>query len=222
MSISARIYVYAVITIGTCVTLSELFRWQSQDVLRFICYLALAMMASRLKVSLPTVTGTMSVTFIFILFGIVELSLPEALCLGVGATLIQCYWHHRTQPKLHQVLFNLGSTSIAIATASTVFHSNLMHKGHLDGALMLMVTATVFFAMNTFPVSAAIALTEQKSLRQVWRESYFWSFPYYLLGAGLAGAASAINRYLSRPGGLYHLSLLLPISGAHGGRKETR
>ena len=50
--------------------------------------------------------------------------------------------------------------------------------------------------MNTFPVAAAIALTEEKSLRQIWRESYFWSFPYYLLGAGMAGAASAINRYL--------------------------
>ena len=63
-------------------------------------------------------------------------------------------------------------------------------------ALTLMVTATVFFVMNTFPVAAAIALTEEKSLRQIWRESYFWSFPYYLLGAGMAGAASAINRYV--------------------------
>jgi diguanylate cyclase (GGDEF)-like protein/putative nucleotidyltransferase with HDIG domain len=71
-----------------------------------------------------------------------------------------------------------------------------LHKGHLDAALTLMVTATVFFVMNTFPVAAAIALTEEKSLRQIWRESYFWSFPYYLLGAGLAGAASAINRYV--------------------------
>jgi diguanylate cyclase (GGDEF)-like protein/putative nucleotidyltransferase with HDIG domain len=71
-----------------------------------------------------------------------------------------------------------------------------LHKGHLDAALILMVTATVFFVMNTFPVAAAIALTEEKSLRQIWRESYFWSFPYYLLGAGMAGAASAINRYL--------------------------
>ena len=94
------------------------------------------------------------------------------------------------------MLFNLGSIAIAIATASTVYHSNLLHKGHLDAALTLMVTATVFFVMNTFPVAAAIALTEEKSLRQVWRECYFWSFPYYLLGAGIAGAASAINRYL--------------------------
>ena len=196
MSIAARIYVYAVILIGACVTLSELIHWESQDLLRFVCYMALAMMASRLKVALPAITGTLSVTFIFVLFGVVELSTPEALCMGVIATLIQCVWHHRERPKPYQVLFNLGSIAIAIATASTVYHSNLLHKGHLDAALTLLVTAAVFFVMNTFPVAAAIALTEGKSLRQIWRESYFWSFPYYLLGAGMAGAASAINRYL--------------------------
>lgn len=196
MSIAARIYVYAVIVIGACVTLSELIRWESQDLLRFVCYMGLAMMASRLKVALPAITGTLSVTFIFVLFGVVELSLPEALCMGISATLIQCMLHHRERPKPYQVMFNLGSIAIAIATASTVYHSNLLHKGHLDAALTLMVTATVFFVMNTFPVAAAIALTEEKSLRQIWRESYFWSFPYYLLGAGLAGAASAINRYV--------------------------
>ena len=199
MSIAARIYVYAVVSIGVFVTISELIRWESQDLLRFVCYMVLAMLASRLKVALPTITGTMSVTFIFVLFGVVELSLPEALCMGIGATLIQCLWHHRELPKPYQVMFNLGSVAIAIATASTVYHSNLLHKGHLDAALTLMVTATVFFAMNTFPVAAAIALTEAKSLRQVWKECYFWSFPYYLLGAGIAGAAHAINRYLGWP-----------------------
>jgi len=161
--------------------------------------MALAMMASRLKVALPAITGTLSVTFIFVLFGVVELSLPEALCMGIGATLIQVFWHHRERPKPYQVLFNLGSIAIAIATASTVYHSNLLRRGHLDAAITLMVTATVFFVMNTFPVAAAIALTEEKSLRQVWRESYFWSFPYYLLGAGIAGAAHTINKYLGWP-----------------------
>jgi len=195
MSIGARVYVSAVIIIGSCVTISELSRWESQDLVRFFCYLVLSILGSRLKVVLPAITGTLSVLFIFILFGIVELSLPEALFMGCTATLIQCFWHNKQRPKTHQVLFNLGSMAIAIATTSSAYHSNILHKSHLDAALTLLITATVFFAMNTFPVSAAIALTEQKSLRQVWKECYFWSFPYYLLGAGIAGAASAINRH---------------------------
>src|SRR6202011_5156988 len=39
-----------------------------------------------------------------------------------------------------------------------------------------------------------LALTERRTLRSVWRECYIWSFPYYLLGALIVGAASALNR----------------------------
>src|ERR1700682_3707762 len=105
MSIGARIYVSAVIIIGSCVTISELSRWESTDLVRFFCYLVLAVLASRLKVALPAITGTLSVLFIFILFGIVELSLPEALFMGLTATLIQCAWHTSQKPKAYQVLF---------------------------------------------------------------------------------------------------------------------
>ena len=83
MSIAAKTYITTVVLIGTCVTISELTRWESQDLVRFVCYLALSMPASRFKVALPAITGALSVPFIFILFGIVELSLPEALLHGL-------------------------------------------------------------------------------------------------------------------------------------------
>src|SRR5579871_3293651 len=196
MSVFARIYISSVALFGGVLLIEKLWHWESQDVARFFCYLALAVLASRLKVVLPAITGSMSVLFIFILYSIVELSLPEALFIGCTATLIQCFWHNKHAPKLHQVLFNLGSMTVAITLASYAYHSSLLNRSHVDAALMLVVAATVFFALNTFPVAAAIALTEQKSLRQVWNECYFWSFPYYLLGAAIAGAASAINRYV--------------------------
>ena len=195
MSFIAKIYVSTIVVIGAVVTLIELTRWESQDLLRFLCYLALAIGASRLKVSLPGVSGALSVLFIFILFSIVELSMPEALLIGCSAILMQCLWNYRQRPKWHQVLFNLGSMAITVVTAATVFHSSLLIRGHLEPALRLMVTATVFFIMNTFPVAGAIALTERRSLRRVWRECYTWSFPYYLLGAIIVGVASAVNHH---------------------------
>src|ERR1700733_16037598 len=195
MSLIAKIYVTAIVAIGAAVTLSELIRWQSQDLFRFLCYLALATAASRLKVSLPGITGALSVLFIFILFAIVELSMPEALLIGCSAILMQCLWNYRQRPKWHQVLFNLGSMAITVVTAGAVYHSGLLIRGHLEPALRLMVTATTFFVMNTFPVAGAIALTERRSLRRVWHDCYIWSFPYYLLGAIIVGVAGAVNRH---------------------------
>jgi hypothetical protein len=78
MSLIAKIYVSAIVVIGAAFTVTELAHWGTQDFVRFLCYLALAVMASRLKVSLPGISGALSVLFIFILFAIVELSLPEA------------------------------------------------------------------------------------------------------------------------------------------------
>ncbi len=195
MSLMAKIYVAAIVVIGAAVAVSELARWQSQDLIRFLCYLALAVIASRLKVSLPGITGALSVLFIFILFAIVELSLPEALFIGCSAILMQCLWNYKQRPKWHQVLFNLGSMAITVAASGAVYHASQLNQRHLEPALRLVVTATVFFLMNTFPVAGAIALTERRSLRSVWRECYIWSFPYYLLGAVIAGAASAVNRH---------------------------
>src|SRR2546427_174846 len=58
---------------------------------------------------------------------------------------------------------------------------------------LLGITSCVFFFLNTIQVAIVIALSEKRSLWRLWRECYFWSFPYYVLGAALAGALSFSN-----------------------------
>ena len=70
-----------------------------KDLPRFICYFLLALLSSGLKVSLPGVTGTMSVNFLFILMGIAELNLPQTLILGLGAATVQIFWHAKKAPE---------------------------------------------------------------------------------------------------------------------------
>jgi len=47
--------------------------------LRLVVFLLIAATGSSMKVTLPGVRGTMSVVFLFVLIGIVELPLPEVL-----------------------------------------------------------------------------------------------------------------------------------------------
>ncbi len=138
MSRGAKLYISAVVLLGAAVMITELAHWQSEDLIRFLCYFALAIFASRLKVSLPGITGALSVLFIFILFSIVELSLPEALLLGCASILVQCLSNYRQRPKWHQVLFNVGSIAMAVAASGAVYHSGILLKGHLEPALMLV------------------------------------------------------------------------------------
>ena len=173
---------------------SAVWHWQSADLARFACYLAVAVLASSLKVQLPGIDGTMSVNFLFILLGVMELSLPETLVIGCTATLVQSVWHARNRLDPVKVLFNVfGMMANASAFCYASYH-------WLDGRvgsnkpILLMVAALVFFLANTLPISVVIALTEGKSSRKVWKECYFWSFPYYLVGAAAVGLVGIINQ----------------------------
>ncbi len=60
--------------------------------------------------------------------------------------------------------------------------------------LLLGLAAITYFAANTGSIAAVIALTEHKSIKKIWVECYFWSFPYYLVGAAFAGMIGWFNR----------------------------
>ena len=194
LTMSARTFITVIATAGMfCVALG-IYSSSSSDPVRFLCYLVLALMASSLKVSLPGVNGTMSVNFLFVLLGVLDLSFSETLALASLATLVQCYWRTKRGLTWVQVLFNVSGTALAASIAYVAYHSPLVGLMRNSRPLMLLLAASCYFFANTVPVAAIIALTEQKSLRKIWKECYFWSFPYYLVGAGIAGLVSWMDQ----------------------------
>ncbi len=195
LSFKAYAFIGLTILCGFAVLALGLAHGQWNDATRFFCYLLLALFASGLKVQLPGVTGTMSVIFLFILIGIHELSFAQTLVMSCLGTAIQCFWAAKRKPRIEQVLFNVGSMASAVGAAWYVYHSQLADLLDRNLPLMLVAASSTFFLMNTVPVACVISLTEHKTLRRVWSECYFWSFPYYLVGAAIAGFVSLLNRY---------------------------
>ena len=192
MKLPARAFIALVGLTGGSVLLWGALHWTSRHPFKFIAYLAVALLASRLKVHLPVITGTMSVNFLFIFLGIVELSLPETLLLGCSAILMQCFY--RDRPPAVRVIFNLCASACAIAAAYEVYR---ISAGSPEiHAWQLFVAATSYFLCNTVVVAMVISLTEETSFLKVYKEYYLWSLPYYLLGAGIVGLAAYVNRSL--------------------------
>jgi diguanylate cyclase (GGDEF)-like protein/putative nucleotidyltransferase with HDIG domain len=134
------------------------------------------------------------VNFLFILLGVIELSLPETLVIGCTATLVQSVWHARNRLDPVKVLFNVfGMMANASALCYVSYHW-LEPRVGANKPILLMMAALIFFLANTLPISVVIALTEKKSSRKVWSECYFWSFPYYLVGAAAVGLIGIINQ----------------------------
>ena len=206
-SMKARVYIAITLLAGLLSLSLGLFHGQWTEPSRYVCYLALALLASGMKVSLPGVHGTMSVIFVFILVGVRELTLAQTLLMGVLGTAVQCYWKPKTWPKPVQVAFNVASMASATAGTYYLFHSRVSQFVADNQLLILVASGATFFVLNTVPVACVISLTEQKPLRKVWSECYFWSFPYYLLGAAIAGIVELIDKKASWQPSL----LILPV-----------
>jgi len=191
LSLSAKVYMGLVILAGTAILAWGGIHQSSKNIAEFICYLGIAILASRLKVNLPGIAGTLSVNFLFILIGVLELSFTETLILGAVSMLAQCL--HPDRPKAIQVAFNICAGAISTALAYIVYHHPLATMLLDSRAVLLGIAATVYFISNAGAIAAVISMTESRPLTRILVDCYFWSFPYYLVGAGIAGTIAWFN-----------------------------
>jgi diguanylate cyclase (GGDEF)-like protein/putative nucleotidyltransferase with HDIG domain len=194
LSLQTKAFIGVTALLGAVVLAFSLSHWQSTNLTRFLCYLAIAILASGLKVQLPGIDGTMSVNFLFILLGVMELSLSETLVIGCAATLVQSVWQARKRVDPVKIVFNVAGMMANASALTYVCYHWLVGRFATNQPVLLMVAALVFFFANTLPISVVIALTENKSSRKVWAECYFWSFPYYLVGAAAVGLVGIVNK----------------------------
>src|SRR6266700_3031874 len=195
-SIGARAFIAGMALAGALSFALALAHWQSSDPVKFVCYLIAALLAASLKVSSPGIEGTLSVNFLFTLLGILELSLPETLVIGLASTLAQFYWRPARRVTLVQLLFNLSQVTVSSAVAYGAYKLVVIYLLHAPGPLALLVAAITHFGCNTAAMSAIIGLTEDKAIPKVWTASYLWSFPYYMVGAAAAGLVNFLNRHI--------------------------
>ena len=186
----ASFHVAANIALGVAVMLWAVLNWHSHDPLRSLAFIATALLASTLKVRLPGVTGTASVLALFVLIGIVNLSLSEAVAIGALSMLAQCTWRTKVRPKPVQVAFSVSSFATAIYLTSIVYTYT---RGRLLEPVSLGLLTLTFFATNTFPVAGIISLTEGKRFLTVW-SGYRWLLPCYAVGASLAWLVGTFPR----------------------------
>src|SRR6202046_4726918 len=124
LSFAARLFITLTVLLGTGILVYGGIHQSSKNIAEFICYLGIAILASRLKVNLPGITGTLSVNFLFILIGVLELSFTETMILGAISMVAQCLYPDR--PKAIQLTFNVCAGSVSTALAYVVYHDPLL------------------------------------------------------------------------------------------------
>jgi len=186
MPIRAKAYIALVLALGGASLLLPLWHFQSPNPWIFWPYFVFTVLTSGLKVRLPMVFSTLSVNFLFILVGIVQFSLPEAMALGAAATIVQCLWRARVRPKAVQIMFSTSSICLATFAAHKVFHGPLGDILGVLHPLRIAIAELAYYLVNTGLIAGVIAMTENKSVYRTWYDTYFWVLQYHMVGAGIA------------------------------------
>lgn len=192
LSIAAKLFIGLIICAGLSTLVYAGIHQSSKNIAEFICYLCIAILSSRLKVNLPGIAGTLSVNFLFILIGVLELSFTETLILGAVSMVAQCLYPEK--PKAIQLTFNVCACCLSTALAYVVYHNPMMNLLVGSSPVLLGISASLYFIANAGSIAAVISLTERRPLTRILVDCYFWSFPYYLLGAGIAGTIAWLDR----------------------------
>jgi hypothetical protein len=184
LSAKSKILVGFVVVFGIGILLQVPLTWEHPAYARFAGTFLVALFAARLKVSLPRITGSMSVNLPFILLALSELSLAEALLITAASTFVQCCWSESGQQTSIKTMFNLSVTLMAAYAAWLTMQVTAPNSG-----LGLALGALAYLLVNTVPVAAIIALTESGHLFRTWKQILQLTFPYFVLAAGVAGLA---------------------------------
>jgi len=194
MTTNSKVLVGFVVLSAVAILTQVPLQWGHPAYGRFVGTLIVALFAARLKVSLPRLSGSMSVNLPFILLALSELSLAEALVITAASTIVQCMWSENMQKPV-KMLFNVGVTLMAAQAAWFAMQATVINAG-----IALSFGTLAYLLVNTLPVAAIIALTENNNLFANWKQILQLTFPYFVLAAGTAGlvklAAHAFAWYI--------------------------
>jgi putative nucleotidyltransferase with HDIG domain len=115
------------------------------------------------------------------------------VALALAFTIAIVEWSAR-RPSLHQVLFNVGSLSLACLAAADIFAE--VHGLHASALKLVIVAAgmvagAAYFAVNMGLVTLVLAVEGNVPWRRVFQGRFAWLLPHYV-GYGFVAAVMAI------------------------------
>src|ERR1041384_6601628 len=173
MSPKARIFWLAIIVSGcatACVSLI-LSHPHAKDLPTLLLYVAAAACSSGMKVRLPRIYSTLSMNYVFIIAGLLDLHVGSGILIGTVGVICQSFYHCKQRPKLTHLSFNVAAVSLSVAAAGFLYQNHWLRMVDQFGICSIVSSCLVFFCVNTTVLSTMIALTSGKSPCAVWQES---------------------------------------------------
>ncbi len=162
------------------------WRPTDQELPRLELYMLAAVATSGFKVRLPGIFSTLSMNYVFVIAGLSDLHLAGGIVISVGSVLGQSFYKFKNRPQLHHVIFNVSQISLAVSAASICIDHPALKSVDPYGMFPIVGASLAYFVVNTLVLSGIIGFTTEKPILNVWRESFLWTSPQYLVGGVIA------------------------------------
>jgi diguanylate cyclase (GGDEF)-like protein/putative nucleotidyltransferase with HDIG domain len=170
----------------------------STDILGLAAIVALAGAGQALAIEFDE--NTISVGAVGALAGAALFGPKAALPLAIAS--VSVAWSALRSP-LHQVLFNIGSLTLAGLAAAGIFAIDVSgHAGQVLLAGLGLAAGAVYYLVNMGLLSFAVALQGHHSWRAEWKERFGWLITHYV-AYGFVGSVIAIAYHAA---GLYAIA----------------
>ncbi len=182
--LTAMAAVALIMTLALLTVLEGFALQQSVQLSHVLTYLAIATLASRVKLNIPLLHESLSVNSLIIIFGIIQFSLPQTLVLACCLELAQYLRQERERRDIFKSLFSLLSVTAAIGLSDHLFHWSWWAP-HVHPVVRCVLVACCYFLTNALSAVVGILLAEKTTVKTLWRNCDIGSFRSYLFGAVL-------------------------------------
>lgn len=193
ISLSAKVFIAVVVMTGIAMLVNGLLHWKSVEPIELFALLIMTLIASRLKVKLPGINGTMSVNVPYLLIVAVRLHGGEALVIAALASLVQSIPAFKVRATFIRGLFS--SAAITNSVAAAIFAFNLASTHGVPGPLSVNTAGAAFFLANTVQMALVLWLAEGYNPFNAWLGMARLSTPYYVLSAAVAAVVCAAVQF---------------------------
>lgn len=190
---AARVYVGGVIAAACAVLAVRLPTTTFDHAWLFAGLVLVSCLTSAFKVDVPLTSGdsSISATYAVDFLALVLLQPGEAILVAMAGAWSQCTFGMNHRNPIYRTVFSVASLAVTLQGAILVY----VWLGGVPGrpaahvltlARPLVGAAGAYFLLNTLLIATAVALSTDKSPREIWRKSFLWSAPGYVAGAGAA------------------------------------
>jgi len=213
VSLITKIFIAAVVVTGIAMLVNGMLHWKYSRPVELLGLMIMTVIASRLKVKLPGINGTMSVNVPYLLIVAIRLGAGEALAIAALAGLVQSISALKKRETFVQALFSSAAVTNSVAAAILAFNSASSH-GWL-GPLSVSAAGAAFFLANTIQIALVLWLAEGKKPLDAWRGMAQLSAPYYLLSAEVAAVVCMAVQFATWAEGLALLPIMYSIYASY-------